>query len=566
MMKKILTAIAMFTMTAMPVVSGVHADQGSFEPIMAEAAWSYADYRVERLAFAPNAVGPISIGPAVLIAEPTDAVLNYHVSMLKNGMKLTWTNVPSEAFDAHAYAKNGNRLVYVQAANFERSTYALIERNLETGQPTTLVKEAFFQSPTAVRAMVDGNYFFNPEYPFKNGFAQAGTEVWNAAEQKSVVIHPHWYSKTLRREEIQDTRDGVALVKMVFERANEELWFMDSNTPDHAGMTNSPVPGTWTEQDGDIVAAHFRSDGSVEFFKNFVRYTYNSKTDTEAVRHEGEFLNWYRPVERAYQISGDRMAWVNAEDRLFVSDLSGVTEIGTATEGQFLLDGNRLFYATGYGVTGQGAVYNLTTKTTETLSFAVTDTLGDTVVGVDGTGNVQYRNLATGRGLKLGFGTAPVISDEAHVYWKGVDGIYEATVNAAKKLSLNPVRALRVAGESQIWLVKDGVRKAIKNPETYFTWFDSWASVETVSFDTLRAYPDEGIALFAPGTKVKATDSREVFLVGGDGKLHWIVDEPAAWRIFGESWNKNIVVVAPNVLFDYMTGNSISTEQEAQQI
>ena len=572
-MKKFFLSLSAFTLAALPLVSGVRADNGSFEPIIADAAWAYADYRVERLVFASDSVGPISVGPAVLVAEATDTPWNTHVSMLKNGMKMTWTNVPLETLESQRFARNGNRLVYVQAANLERSTYALTERNLQDGHATTLVNEAFFQNPASVNAMVDGSSFvFNPVYkPVGTAFRQAGTEVWSATEQKAKVIHPHWYSKTLRREELMDVSGDLALVKVIFEGGEKELWFMNAKDTD-GNMSNKSIPGTWTEAHGDIVAAHFRTDGSIEFFQNFVRYTYNPKTNERAVRHEGEFLNWYRSIADAHQLSGNRMAWVNPEDRLFVSDLDGVTEIGTATNGRFLLDADRLFYATG----GVGAVYHFKTKETSTLPFAVTDTLGDIIVGVDVMNNVQYQNMKTGRGFTLGHGSTPVISDEAHVYWRGSDGIYEATINPAKKLSVNPVRALRVSGESQIWLVsgeagsgsagKDGARRLIRNPEVYFSWFGSWASVEDISASTLMAYPDEGTALFAPGTKVKATDNRDLYMVGRDNKLHWIPSEPAAWRIFGEAWNKQVVEVAPGVLFDYMTGDPVSTEQEAQSI
>ncbi|NBT37899.1 MAG: hypothetical protein EBT21_07320, partial [Actinobacteria bacterium] len=417
--------------------------------------------------------------------------------------------------------------------------------------------DVFFSGVETIDAMVDedGNVYFNTalDYSGKTSVDQAGVYLYDKAEGDADIIGAHW---ELRDEELEDAADGRVLIKMTFPSGNKQLWIGDTRNVNHLGMTRSAIDGTWVDPDADVYAAHFIVSDQVEFFMNFTRYTYDLDTNV-LTKHDGEFLNWYRAPEDAYQLNGVYMAWVDPSDTLSVSDGSNVKVLGTATGGKFLLESDRVFYASG----SEGKMYDFETKATTNIPFAVTDSDGgDVVVGNDSTGNVAYLNMATGETYELGFGGAPVLSDDMHVYWQGTDGtIYEGTVSLPSIASAGTVSAVKVSGSNTVYLVKDGEKLTIPSEKTYFTWFSSWTSVKTVSAATLASYADGGTATFAPGTKVKLAGDTKVYVVGNDGDLHWVTSETAAYSIFGASWNKGILSITQQDLVTNPFGASVDS-------
>src|SRR3989344_6122027 len=124
MTSKILIFLSALALAINPFFSFSQAST-SWEPIQAEAAWSYDGYRVERLAFSHNALGPVVFGNHVLVAEPSKMCVQIigcdrlDVYVLKNGQQLRLENVPRLAFDAKRYALNGNRFVYLSSSDNE---------------------------------------------------------------------------------------------------------------------------------------------------------------------------------------------------------------------------------------------------------------------------------------------------------------------------------------------------------------------------------------------------------------------------------------------------------------
>ncbi|NBS41729.1 hypothetical protein EBS80_03640, partial [bacterium] len=61
MTKKFVFSVIALAMAVSPFLS-VNADNGNWDAAISAAAWNYGDYRVERLAFADDAIGPINLG------------------------------------------------------------------------------------------------------------------------------------------------------------------------------------------------------------------------------------------------------------------------------------------------------------------------------------------------------------------------------------------------------------------------------------------------------------------------------------------------------------------------
>jgi hypothetical protein len=562
MLKKITLAVMGFSMAALPMLSAVHASAGGWESIQAEAAWDYGSYRVERLAFSDNAVGPFSLGDSVFVAEPTDICTlthcdRYELSKLENGARLSFENVPDEALDAFRYELNDGRLAYVNPLE-DDNHFSVVERDLETGDTTVLIEDVFLTGVEDIDALVDGDdVYLEAKLNFNNSSVnQSAIYVWNPAKSVAEILGTHW---ELRQENLLDAEDGVALEMLEFDEGYKQLWFGDTHNVDYFGMTRTAISGTWTEPHGDIIAAHFLNDGTLEYFQYFVRYTYNPGVDAAPVRHDGQELSWYRDLDSTYQMVGDRLAWIDAQDNVYVSDDGDVVKLGTAARGSFLLEDDRVYWAT----PDAGKVYDFDTKSTTETDIGVTDTADGAVVGLDESGTVWYQNTDTGATLSLGFGTNAVISDNAHVYWLGTDGlIYEATILP----SAGTMQAMKLSTSPIVYLIQGDERMTIPSEAVYFSYFDSWTSVQTVSSTTLNGYTLNGTAKFAPGTKVKFTDGPRVYVVGDDGQLHWIVSQTVAYSLYGTTWAQDILTVTTGQMAGYPIGDVIESESDISLI
>jgi hypothetical protein len=504
----------------------------------------------------------MSLGDTVLVADPADSCKPgdcevYHVTLFQDGLAKTVINMPEELINETQFRLNGDRLVYITNLHDRDERFTVVELDNEFSESRVLVEDVFFTKVSDISVMVDGeDVYLNPEFhnnDFPNGYHQKAVYVWDPKTDTPDIIGTHY---TLRHENLVDVQDKVALANWEFEKGNEQLWFM--STEDENNRYFEAVPGTWTEPDGDIVGAHFTGNGNeIEYFQYFVRFTYDPAVDEVPVRHE-ETLTWYRELEDALQISGDRMAWLNAEDRLFVSNGTTVTDLGIVPGGTFTLEKDRIFYATSEG----GSIHTFATGMTQEMGFGVTDVYGDIVVGTDLEGNILYQNLATGKELSVGTGSNPVISDQYHVYWRGEDGIYEATIFPTAATDTSSVSAVKTADAAKVYLVDGTDRWAIPSEKSYFTWFDSWNEVKTITEAELSQYADKGVAKFAPGTKVKLANDPKVYVVGADEKLHWITTQAIAYTVYGTTWNKNIVEVTQSEMIGHAYGSMIYSEAD----
>ena len=564
MTKKLTLAAVALAMAIAPFSGAVKADAGEWENLAAEAAWNYGDYRVERLSFDSDVTAPFSLGELVFVADPTDSGDRYDLYMLKNGMSVAIPNVPAELMSAERFAKNESRLVYVNQTGTSSDRFAVMEIDPTDGSTSTLIEDAFFNGATAVNVMTDGDdVYFEANIDHKGATTtnQSGIYIWDAAEREADIIGRHW---ELRMEELFDAKDGIAFEKLTFDDSSKQLWIGDTHNVNYLGMTREAIPGTWTDASGNMFTGRILEDGTFEYFMFYTRYTFDPDVDAAPVRHEGEYLSWYLPVESSYQYAGDLLAWMDPENDLYVSDEDGdVTLIASGTSGAFLLEEDRIFY----GVGASGMMVDLDSGAMESIPFAVTDASGDTLVGTDEGGNIWSYNLETGKSVKLGFGVDPMISDDTHVYWKGTDGnIYEATILPSAGMTTEAVAAMKLSTSNVVYLIDGSSRKTIPSEAVYFSWFASWDSVQTVSQDTLNSYSLSGSATFAPGSLVKMTNDPKVYVVGEDGKLHWITSQTVAYTIYGADWNQGIVDISFADFTSYPVGTQIQSEHDIDLI
>ncbi|HBP00401.1 TPA: hypothetical protein DD617_04430, partial [Candidatus Uhrbacteria bacterium] len=369
------------------------------------------------------------------------------------------------------------------------------------------------------------------------------------------VVPDHWQTY---RDELQDVHNGVVLSRLVFSTGYKQLWVYDTNK-DPVNM--QAIPGTWTPPHEDIVGAHFREDGTIEYFQMYQWYVYDGK---QAVA-QGDYVSWYRETENAMQIVGSRMAWLDPNDVLRVSDVSGVKTFGAVgVSGEFRLTEGHLFYAS---ADGKGKKYDFNTKETSDTTFVVTHESVDASAGVDSYGNIWYKNAHSGASLKIGFGADPVLADETHVYWRGFDDtIYEATIAVGIHSVMVDARSVKLATDSTVYVVANGTRYTVPNENVYVSWFGTWNTLETISEKELDSFVEGGVLSYAPGTKLKLAHDPKVYVVGTDGSLHWMTTQTIAYMIFGSFWNHEILEITQMDLTGLHLGSSLLTERDAQAI
>ncbi len=570
----VISAVALSAALA-PLATGVHADVGGFERVVTEAVWHYDGYSVERLPFATGALGPYTLGGNVFIAEPTGACgasgcERYDLVLLNSGSMKRIQNVPAGAFSPERVEKNGTRLVYAIPTGLSDSRWNVKEVNLATGEVTDLLTNVFFAEATKIDVFVEGkNVFFQVEMNHTNtnkAFKQAAVYVYDYEEQKA---RPPTERFQLNREEIQDVFNGEVLVKMVFPNGDKQLWFMDAKIVDARRGKAVFVPTSYTISSEDLVAAHYLSNGSIEYFQFYTRHTYNPKLQAEPTNYPGQTITWFRPIKDAYQIKGNRMAWIDAEDRLSLSTSGAAKFIGNAAFGRFLLTSTELFSATANGGSRTN-VFDIASAPKQ-VAIGITGVRGNKAVGINAESQVAFLDRVTGVAHDIGRGTSAAIGADNRPYWKGVDGrIYAATMKTSILIdTMNPtsgIYAVKAPGSKTVYLVKNEVRFVFNDEVTFFTYFKNFSGVKTISVTELNAIPFGGVApkaTVAAGTLVRIFgDTKNVYVLGSNNTINRIASPDVALQLFGADWPTKVIQLTEAESFNVRLGGIVQTARD----
>lgn len=87
------------------------------------------------------------------------------------------------------------------------------------------------------------------------------------------------------------------------------------------------------------------------------------------------------------------------------------------------------------------------------------------------------------------------------------------------------------------YLSEDGKRYVFPNEKTYFTWYDDFADVITITCDELGDYMIGGNIPYKPGTRLlKLQSAPTVYAVESAGVLRAIQSEAQARELYGDDW------------------------------
>ena len=566
--KPLVIAIAVAVLVS-PLLPSAFADSGEWENTMAEAAWDYDLFEVHRLDL--EGEGPYQFADTVFTTEASvnceysDNCDLVDVTILSNGDSLVIEGVADTILSDFWHTAQDERFIFRVPTEDNSDWGTVYEYDPETREIIELgVLDRNESDLSFMTFATDGDRIYTSilREEEETGDIEAQLSVYDFGS--GYEREDFTYELTAPWQEILDVHEGLSLVKFQFSGGFEQLWLVDQTD-----RSMEAVPDTWTEDPGEIIGAHFTSDGVINYFRNYRLYSYEPGADESPTDAGGAYLSWFADSpEDVITIDGDRMAYIDDENGLYVSDLDGVSKFGVATDGAFVLEADAIYFEND---NNEYVSYNFDTREWTTRNYQVTDSYEDILVGIDENGNVWYENLTNGYLMNVGYGAAPMLTDREHAYWNGSDGsLYEATFSPLLDLERADVEAFRAYNSEGVYLVSGDQIWLIPSVEVYFTWFDSWDDVLEVTNATievyLEAYDYEGKLKFAPGTRVKAVSSERVYVVGSDYELHWITSETVADEIYGSDWNVGIIEVNSTALWSYTTGSHVESGDDVRTI
>ncbi|MFA5935817.1 MAG: hypothetical protein WC787_03115 [Patescibacteria group bacterium] len=119
---------------------------------------------------------------------------------------------------------------------------------------------------------------------------------------------------------------------------------------------------------------------------------------------------------------------------------------------------------------------------------------------------------------------------------------------------------LKASGPAVYYYAQDGKRYVFPNEKTYFSWYNDFSSVKTISDAELAAISIGGNVTVRPGTKlVKIQTDPKVYAVTKCGVLHWVESETIAKNLYGDAWATRVIDVPDAFFVNYTIGSSVAT-------
>lgn len=134
------------------------------------------------------------------------------------------------------------------------------------------------------------------------------------------------------------------------------------------------------------------------------------------------------------------------------------------------------------------------------------------------------------------------------------------TVSSARGATTVTGTLVKTVGNPAVYLAaNDGKRYAFTGEGQFFSWFQNFDGVRTVSAGTLASMPLGGNVLYSPGSRLlKAQTSPRIYAVGANGTLHWIQNADVLATYYGAEWKTRLDTVSDVTLADYQQGYAVA--------
>lgn len=109
----------------------------------------------------------------------------------------------------------------------------------------------------------------------------------------------------------------------------------------------------------------------------------------------------------------------------------------------------------------------------------------------------------------------------------------------------------------------DNKRYVFPNEKVFFSWYNDFSTVRTITGAELAAFAIGGNVTYRPGTRlVKIQTDPKVYAVAADGTLRWIPTEQLAQQLYGGDWSKRVDDVPDSYFTNYHQGADISSTSD----
>ncbi len=134
----------------------------------------------------------------------------------------------------------------------------------------------------------------------------------------------------------------------------------------------------------------------------------------------------------------------------------------------------------------------------------------------------------------------------------------------AATLMFRPGALIKGASSPAVYYYgRDAKRHVFPNERTFFSWFNDFSGVLTISDALLASIPIGVNVTYRPGDgMVKIQTDPKVYAVCRGGLLRWVTTEAVARILYGADWNTKIDDVPDAFFFNYTIGDPI-TEADA---
>ena len=138
-------------------------------------------------------------------------------------------------------------------------------------------------------------------------------------------------------------------------------------------------------------------------------------------------------------------------------------------------------------------------------------------------------------------------------------GMGAALLPVNAQVTLDAGSVIKMDGESTLYyLGEDDKVYVFPNAGTYFSWFDEFTGIVTVSAEDFALYELGGTVYYQPGSLlVKTPTSLKVYAIGINGELRWIETEELAIEYYGINWNLLVDDMSDGFFTNYTFGESI---------
>jgi plastocyanin len=136
---------------------------------------------------------------------------------------------------------------------------------------------------------------------------------------------------------------------------------------------------------------------------------------------------------------------------------------------------------------------------------------------------------------------------------------------AADTEAISPGDLVKCASTPAVYyFAPDGRRYVFPNEKTYFTWYEDFSTVKTVSDGRCSTLPlGRSNVTYRPGVKmVKITTDPRTYAVERGGILRHVATQELAETLFGMSWQSKIDDVPDAFFSNYSVGTVIENSQQ----